>query len=387
MKPTHFSNSGELDPRSFQMFGISAKDGESPIGYFGTGLKMAIAVIIREGRSITIKSGSKTYNFTTEPMEFRTKKFARIYCNGEPLPFTTELAKNWKEWQAYREIASNCIDEGGKIDSSDKGDTVVSVEFDVTYEDVFRNPKLNQLMVQEEGTKSVRIYDAPSMVLYHHNIRTKEISKQSLFTYDFTGLSLTEDRTFSEVYQTGSLACKAILQCTDLDMIEKLVYQTDNKWEGGLNYAWSSAEPSDELKDFVLKNYRNRTGWNKALVSSVIDSCKEQGIIEVQPFSEEQSSKLREVLAILKEIGYDVTYSIYLAKDFEHSMLAQADIREAKIYLSKNLFNKDTRYMVETVLEEYIHIKHNVHDETRAMQDVLFAEIVKQGCSRQGIFL
>lgn len=38
-----FHNPGELDPRLITTFGVSIKESTNPIGYFGTGLKYALA--------------------------------------------------------------------------------------------------------------------------------------------------------------------------------------------------------------------------------------------------------------------------------------------------------------------------------------------------------
>lgn len=52
-----FRNKGIIDPRSITTFGVSSKDSESAIGYFGTGLKYAIAILLREGCKIDIYTG------------------------------------------------------------------------------------------------------------------------------------------------------------------------------------------------------------------------------------------------------------------------------------------------------------------------------------------
>jgi len=43
-----FENDGEIDLRAISQFGINVKTGDSPIGFFGTGLKYALAVLMRE---------------------------------------------------------------------------------------------------------------------------------------------------------------------------------------------------------------------------------------------------------------------------------------------------------------------------------------------------
>ena len=45
-----FENPGEIDIRSISTFGVSVKEGDNPIGFFGTGLKYAIVVLLRTGQ-------------------------------------------------------------------------------------------------------------------------------------------------------------------------------------------------------------------------------------------------------------------------------------------------------------------------------------------------
>ena len=44
-----FTNQGEIDIRAVTTFGVSVKNDNSAIGMFGTGLKYAIAIILRHG--------------------------------------------------------------------------------------------------------------------------------------------------------------------------------------------------------------------------------------------------------------------------------------------------------------------------------------------------
>jgi hypothetical protein len=46
-----FENPGEIDAAAIRTFGVSVKEGENPIGFFGTGLKYAIAILLRTGHT------------------------------------------------------------------------------------------------------------------------------------------------------------------------------------------------------------------------------------------------------------------------------------------------------------------------------------------------
>ena len=134
MNKVYFCNNGFFDPRAMLTFGVSVKD-EGSIGYFGTGFKYAIAIILRNGGSITIRSGDDVYDFKKVTEIIRDKEVDLIYCNGENAGFTTHMGINWKSWMACRELYSNCIDEGGKVNECGGDfDTVIEVNHPEIYE-------------------------------------------------------------------------------------------------------------------------------------------------------------------------------------------------------------------------------------------------------------
>jgi len=114
-----FENKGVIDIESITTFGVSSKEGKNPIGFFGTGLKYAIAVILRLGGTIDIYRETKRYSFTVKTKKIRVNEFNIVHMNGKPIGFTTELGKTWEPWKAYRELACNVYDEGGTVDSTE----------------------------------------------------------------------------------------------------------------------------------------------------------------------------------------------------------------------------------------------------------------------------
>lgn len=175
-----FGNPGRLDPNMWYTFGVSVKENPGAIGEFGTGLKYAIAVCLREGRAVRIDSGGHSYHFDTISVEFRGQTYDVVRCNKQRLPFTTHLGHKWELWQAYRELCSNCYDEGGSVGVGDE--TTVYAELgDIRHEDVFLNTEGKRLVEQSER---VSIYSGESHYLYYRGIRVLELQPASMFTYD-----------------------------------------------------------------------------------------------------------------------------------------------------------------------------------------------------------
>src|SRR5690606_17354524 len=108
-----FSNPGLIDETAITTIAVNAKTGNNPIGVFGTGLKYAIAIILRLGGRVTIYRGLKKLEFGIKTKTIRGKEFDIITMNGRQLGFTTHLGHHWQPWMAYRELWSNARDEEG----------------------------------------------------------------------------------------------------------------------------------------------------------------------------------------------------------------------------------------------------------------------------------
>jgi len=117
-----FENKGLIPEATITTMGVNAKIGDNPIGQFGTGLKYAIAIVLRLGGMITIYRGQKKLEFSLKTEIIRDKKFQIVCMNGRKLGFTDQLGLHWEAWMAYRELASNVKDEGGTVRIYDLGD-------------------------------------------------------------------------------------------------------------------------------------------------------------------------------------------------------------------------------------------------------------------------
>ena len=79
MKYLVVENKCELGLEGLLLMGASTKRSQSgQIGKFGTGLKYALAVLMREGIGLITISGEKRYTFGTEKVTFRDQEFDRI---------------------------------------------------------------------------------------------------------------------------------------------------------------------------------------------------------------------------------------------------------------------------------------------------------------------
>lgn len=230
MESVVFQTSGILDLKAVTVFGCSAKPRtNSPIGYFGTGLKYALAVLAREGCKVTLFRGMDApLELTTKTIDFRDTTLETIYLGEQELPFTTDLGKNWKLWQALRELESNTMDEGGSSflteddEDVEAGYTKIIVEcenFCEEYEnlsDIFLDTECENISKQE----SIEIYKQPSEYLFYKGIRVYKLPKSSEFTFNIVrNMNLTEDRTLQYWFIAEKVIAQAVGSLEDYDIL------------------------------------------------------------------------------------------------------------------------------------------------------------------------
>jgi hypothetical protein len=280
-----FRTPTQLDMRAITVFGINSKpNSKSPIGFFGTGLKYAISVLVREKQDVRIYIGDKSYRFYTKDEDFRDKSFNFVYMDRsdrllfkqtERLPFTTELGKNWELWQAFRELHSNTLDEGGDTENvddfdtsggggelqcligSNEGHTLITVDgnaFDQVYHDIDNifHPKASR----NRTDAPLEYWHEPSKYLYYRGMRVMELEKPSLLTYNILAdLELTEDRTAKYSWQAEGIIRDYVLkEDKDLEFLRAIVDAKEGSYEHRFDYKSSYQMPSRAFSAYVASS-------------------------------------------------------------------------------------------------------------------------------------
>lgn len=295
----HFQTETSMDIRAFTTFGLNVKPNTvSPIGHFGTGIKNAIAILVRHGIPITIYTDELSYEFYAKTSEFRgveitdikykkrrlTKGKWKVVSHGR-LPYTTELGKNWELWQAFRELESNTMDEDGvtsclSADSSSvdglvkSGRTIIVVEGN-DFAQVYHNradiflPNATRYNTLTDGDGNVtalpdmEVFDVPSRYIYYRGIRVLDLNAhnyepdaqenpiKSRYTYNLIGdTTLTEDRTLAYAFMLTSRIGKFIQTHDDEAWIKELLeVDPDKFWEGKIDFSNPSITPSKAFMD------------------------------------------------------------------------------------------------------------------------------------------
>lgn len=263
-----FETPGLIDSRAFTVMGMSAKPNSSnPIGYFGTGLKYAVATLVRLGAEPVVWIGKDKHVFEKKPTKFRGQDFEMLRMRvkrwtwkGErliDLPYTTQHGRNWQAWMAFRELESNTRDEGGhtmemnyvgkETDSNvclplvknDK--TLIAVCLPAFTQAYHERDNIFLPEAQREGM-GVQVVNRQSNHLYWRGLKVYELPKPSLFTYNFLShLDLTEDRTLANVYLARAVFARWLVKCERDDVVERVLTATDKFWEHGLDFPHDEA--------------------------------------------------------------------------------------------------------------------------------------------------
>jgi hypothetical protein len=256
-----FETVGEIDPRSFTVMGLSAKPAtDNPIGMFGTGLKYAVAVLVRLGVEPVVWIGRDEYRFAKEPGTFRGKEYEKIVMKlkrrswknwrSYDLPFTTAYGLNWKIWQVLRELEANTRDERGRYyvaegsPSGERGKTKIVVDypdFDAAWND--RDAIFLPGALRARGTGHnyghIEVFpkNGDGKAIYWRGLKVYEMAMPGLSTYNFLdGIELTEDRTAANEFAIRYLLGRWVVSCDDEGAIERIVTAEEDNWEHGVEF-------------------------------------------------------------------------------------------------------------------------------------------------------
>ncbi|MET3232222.1 UNVERIFIED_ORG: hypothetical protein ABIC54_004427 [Burkholderia sp. 1263] len=388
-----FSNPGEIDVLSISTFGVSVKEGDTPIGFFGTGLKYAIAVLLRTGHEVTIFSGAQRIEFSVANELVRGKNFIFVQMSvdmapPQPIGFTTELGKQWELWMAYREIACNCKDEGGNTErmmtwpEPEPGTTRIIVkgeEFDAVFS------QSSFYLLEDKPAcvvGDIEIRRRPGSTFYYRGVRVQDFSKEGLYTYnDNSHIELTEDRTVKNQWEPAYRIARGLLKASDEMMLREVITASDNTLEGGLDFHGWGIPPSatflkvvgDCMADRMLKV--NRTAmkvWKEA--TSKEFSPREIALTRVQQMSVDRA------LDFCERIGFQIrgAYPIKFVESLGEGGLGLA--QDETIFIAERVIHMGgTKQLASTLIEEYIHLRHGWKDMTRELQTFLFDKLVSVG--------
>lgn len=417
MKYIRIKNSGIIDPRALYLLGASSKRGdESKIGQFGSGNKYALAYLLRNDFELIIMAGSKEITITTEAENFRGQDLKVVVIDGQQTSITTEMGKDWEFWQAIREIYCNALDEGGctmdfvqEIEPNEN-ETHFYIqnknqvkEFINNFDDYFAT---NKKVLFECKAGRILENTGNNANVYRRGIKCHISNKQSVFDYDFKNIDIDENRLVKYTWEIGKKIWDLIYQCDNEEVIKQVLHQCQSHEliEGNISefVTLSTANISDAFRKVLKEINLAPRGYAGLLKSDEVHNHvilptelfkSVRGIIgdenvgdnfkvtkkgamfrvikEVNPLHIET---LRLAIEFLSECGFEIPYKIEFAIFDDKNVIGAA--YQETILLSEIGLEKGVNDIVNTLLEEFIHIKYQVADETRAFQTSMLTEFV-----------
>ena len=392
-----FENSGVLDPRLITTLGVNVKESLNPIGFFGTGLKFAIATALRERQRVWIVSNGRTFHFYTVQETVRGKDFPFIYMKeagkpGERLGFTAELGKTWELWQAYREFHCNALDEGSaggrRVESEELAElcrdtsesTVVCVEGEAFAE---VHDKRSEFILDWDSsrlayaTPECEAFHGPTKSVFYRGVRVARLAKPCCFTYNvLEWLPLTEDRTVDEYYLRAAIK-RCIAATPAPEWFVKDILTREGSFEQAQDFTelpWGASHDKGFLAALAALATENCAALDDKQYRLWRATKGGDPDYERVELTGDQRDRLLTSIAVLKRAGFEVdAFPIVVVKSCGEGILARAE--NGKIWLGLEVFEAES-LLRRALLEEWIHLAFRVRDYSIQMQGRLFEMVL-----------
>jgi len=112
MKYLRITNAGCLDPMFIALMGASTKRNKDKIGKFGTGLKYAVAWLMRNNYSVRLHVDGQPVSIKSVDVQAGDQTYGVITINDTHTSITTDMGPDWVGWMIVRELYCNAMDEG-----------------------------------------------------------------------------------------------------------------------------------------------------------------------------------------------------------------------------------------------------------------------------------
>jgi hypothetical protein len=401
------SNENEINYKAFTLVGASTKTGNNSIGQFGTGNKYALAYLLRNNHKVKIFSGETEIPISTKESAFGDQVFNVIYINNEATSITTKMGKEWKLWQAIREFYSNALDEGdAEMCCTNKIKGVegrTNIYISLTDELLDMTTKNFHLYFADESqaiyeNEHGKIYENNgNTVVYRKGIKCFETNKNSLYSYDIPNVEINESRVAKYSWYVSRDIWKIILTCTNKSIIKNIL---TNLIGNNIEFEFESSYGIKISKEFIevcneinvqpaglisLLSVNEVSGYTflpenlySHISSKLINSeglkdlrfNQDRGVQYkiIEKPNQLQMNTIHSAENFLAECDLPCEYDIIVAKFSDSKILGCADKDGDYIVLSEKGLERGVHDVVNTILEEYIHLKYDVRDCTREFQ-------------------
>ena len=404
-------NKGILDINALILMGGTTKRGdESKIGFFGSGNKYAIALLVKNKVPFKIFAGEEEIIITTTPVTFRDKTFEKILINDQETSLTTDMGPQWEIWQAVREFVSNALDEGGynivtKISHSESrnGYTRIYIPYTPEIEEVVSNwdkyfafDRIDDIL----SSKGNNIYpvtkEDEKLLLYRKGIRCYSGWKKSLYQYDLVDFEINESRVIENISDASCKIIKFLSAEATEDIAFNILNNSSNSeyweesfwwlgWAENLNPNWRTAignriiivssvagwfmEEQSKCAHFIVTETLAKLikrNFPDVTVYGLRDNAN-VGVFRKTSGSPKAQYMLTKAQEFFNETGYQVNYPILIGEFDRDHQLGGIGVNE--IHIASKVFDRGLKELVMTIIEENEHLKTNLKDCSREFQN------------------
>lgn len=430
MKYLLIENKGELDANSLILMGGSTKRGdETKIGFFGSGNKYALALLLKYNVPFKIFSGNKEIQIETKEVSFRDKSFHKILIDGQETSLTTDMGPQWEMWQTVREFVSNAIDEGeyNIIDATEHlepraGYTRIYLPHLFEIEDVVKNwnsyfafDRTDAIILNSTGTLYPQIDKEGSLLLYRKGIRCFfNRYVKSLYHYDLNGFDINESRVIENThvaatrvikylteYATVEVAFHILNNCTDTNLWEHEFYwytysnHMNDNWLTAIGNrvlivedvsGWFKEEQAMYPHFIVTKQmaYTIRNNFPNVTIYGLSGDSTVGGFRKTSE-TEKMKFMLKKAFDFFNETNYLINYPILVGEFSKENQLGGIGMGE--IQVATKVFEMGMKELVKVIVEENEHLKTKFSDCSREFQSHFINMFISEKEERFAYFL
>jgi hypothetical protein len=380
--PVTFANRNALDIEAVSLLGVNVKVTSNPFGFFGTGLKFAIAVLLRTGHRIEIYVNGKLHVLSLTEKPVRGVNFQVVTIDGKELGYTTEMGKMWPVWKAYRELSCNAMDEVdpyvgfAEIHPDDMCTVIRVYGSEIEQCHIDRAKYFCETKVIQRVGDYGEIREGKSKSIFYRGVAVHDLPTETEFTYNLLApISLTEDRTMANSYTLPAKIGMIIAGVEDYGVIEKaLMNKSAFEWSaefGAVQY------PSDAFMRCV-ETHKTNWDFNNSAKQYWQEQQPKEDPYKRLSLDELDEKTLREAHEIVK--WSDDTYNLKLEDVIVVGFLGEGILgmyREGKIYVSRTAFNLGPTIVAGTLYEEWLHRDRAMADESRSLQNHLLNQLMR----------
>jgi len=417
MKYLKIQSKGEIDINAFTLLGASTKrEDKTKIGFFGSGLKYAIASLLRNNIEFKIFSGETEVAFAIKNIKFRDNDFNKIVINGIETSMTDTMGGNdWDEaFAPIREIYSNALDEdeGATIKITENitpqsSFTKIYIQATNEMQDLYDNFNMYFLFKRSDvmfKNDFGAVYPATNnkMRLFRKGILCFSSESTAFFHYNSSKFDINESRVIKDEWYAKRDIARCWGASDNVASIAELVDILNIGHKSSERYLeWSHVDFSDswlsycENKKFYAiehdgifneydkaKRIRLPLSMLTRLIRQFGNSIDVLGLSKDDPYeaihyiktpSETLMNKVLDAISVLRETKYSERLNnpkIKVAKFSDESKLAT--VKNEVIILASKLDTMTIHEIAKILIEENEHILTGFSDETREFQDHLF---------------